>query len=91
MSASAGGGGSVAIYNNNSRTPVSTTFTADIYPRRKYHKYQKISVRKPTTTLFYLAALLKPSEHIEHSLMFQEPVNGEYNTLQLNFFDLLSV
>jgi len=36
-------------------------------------------------------ALLKPSKHIEYPLMFQEPINGENNTLQFDLFHLLSI
>jgi len=36
-------------------------------------------------------ALLKSLKHIEHPLIFEETINGENDTFQLDFFYLLSV
>jgi hypothetical protein len=80
---------SISDVLNNFEEFVKDNYTPFFHPYTRNSNGGAFLIKNKTDSK--ITALLKPSEHIEHSLMFQEPVNGEYNTLQLNFFDLLSV
>ena len=58
MSASAGGGGSAAIFNITRRTPAGTELTADAHRTGVRQIYQNGGVMKRTTKLFYFILVL---------------------------------